>query len=96
MAKRSTGDGMWLAIGVLVLAAVIPRKVWIGAGVIGASAVVVYLIIKQLRLRADAKRDAYRHEPTLAELIAARPAVPGLAARADMAESKVMEPQSLK
>lgn len=71
MAKRSTGEGMWLAVGVLVLAVMIPKKVWIGAGVIGVSAVVVYLIIKHLRQRADAKRDAYRHEPTLAELIAA-------------------------
>ena len=34
--------------------------------------------------------------PSMAELIADNPAVPGLAARADMAETNVIEPRSLR
>ena len=68
MGKRSTGVVTWLVIGALVLLAMVPKDVWIGLGVIGAIAFVAYLAIKHLAQKN--RRDAYRHEPTLAELIA--------------------------
>ena len=68
MGKRSAGVVTWLAIGVLVLLAMGPKDVWIGLGVIGTVAFVAYLAIKHLAQKDS--RDAYRNEPTLAELIA--------------------------
>lgn len=75
MAKRSTGDGLWLVFGALVLVAMVPKEIWIGLGAIGGIAFVAYLSIKYLGQKASASkvspsRDA-RREPTLAELIAA-------------------------
>jgi uncharacterized tellurite resistance protein B-like protein len=68
MGKRSAGVVTWLAIGALVLLAMGLKDVWIGLGVIGAVAFVAYLAIKHLAQKD--RRDAYRNEPTLAELIA--------------------------
>lgn len=76
MAKRSTGGGLWLVVGVLVLVAMVPKEVWIGLGVIGGIALVAYLAIRHVGQKASAHKaspsgDAHRPEPTLAELIAA-------------------------
>ena len=68
MGKRSAGVGAWLVIGALVVLAMLPKEVWIGLGVIGAIAFVAYLATKYLGQKD--RRDDYRHEPTLAELIA--------------------------
>jgi tellurite resistance protein len=68
MRKRSVGVSVWLAFGALVLVAMVPKEIWIGLGVIGAIAFVAYLAIKHLGQKE--RRDAHRHEPTLAELIA--------------------------
>lgn len=72
MAKRSTGGALWLVFGALALIAMVPKEVWIGLGVIGVIALVVYIVVKYLGQRANAlsRRDPYRDEPTLAELIA--------------------------
>ncbi|MEY2152933.1 TerB N-terminal domain-containing protein [Rhodanobacter sp. 115] len=68
MGKRSVGACVWLAFGMLVLVIMGPKEIWIGLGVIGAIAFTAYLVIKYLSQKE--KRDAYRNEPTLAELIA--------------------------
>lgn len=69
MVKRSTGSGLWLFFGSLVLIALVPKAAWMGFGVIAAIAFVVYLIFKIIS-NASRRRDAYKYEPTLAELIA--------------------------
>lgn len=68
MEKRPAGVITWLVIGVLVLLAMVPKEISVGLGVIGAIALVAYLATKYLGQKD--RRDAYRHEPTLAELIA--------------------------
>lgn len=81
MGKRSTGVGVWLVVGTLALLATVPKEVWVGVGVIGGIALVAYLAIKywgqrDSGLKSSSSRDAQRHEPTLAELIAANQAQP--------------------
>jgi tellurite resistance protein len=81
MGKRSTGVGVWLVFGTLVLVAMVPKEVWIGIGVIGGIVLVAYLAIKYLGrqeggLKSSSSRAAQRHEPTLAELIAANQTQP--------------------
>jgi uncharacterized tellurite resistance protein B-like protein len=76
VAKGSSGGGLWLIFGALVLIAMVPKEVWIGLGVTGGIALLVYLAIKHLGQKprapdAPQSRDADRHEPTLAELTAA-------------------------
>lgn len=76
MAKRSTGGGLWLVFGALVLIAMVPKEVWIGLGVISGVTLVAYLAIKHFGQKARVPKappshDAHRHEPTLAELTAA-------------------------
>jgi uncharacterized tellurite resistance protein B-like protein len=76
MARRSSGGGLWLIIGALVLVAMVPKEVWIGLVAIGGIALLAYLTIKHLGQKASApdtppSHDAHRHEPTLAELTAA-------------------------
>lgn len=68
MGKRPVGVVTWLVIGALVLLAMMSKDVWIGLGVIGTTGFATYLVIKYLSQKD--KRDAYLHEPTLAELIA--------------------------
>lgn len=68
MGKRSAGVVTWLVVAAFVLLAMVPKDVWIGLGVIGAIAFVAYLATKYLGQKD--RRDAYRNEPTLAELIA--------------------------
>jgi len=46
----------------------VPKEVWIGLGVIGAIALVAYLVIKHLGQKE--RHDPYRDEPTLGELMA--------------------------
>lgn len=75
MGKRSVGVGVWLAVGLLVLVAMVPRAVWIGIGAIGGIALAAYLAIKHLGRNASAHENspsggAHRQEPTLAEWIA--------------------------
>ncbi|WP_250901929.1 MULTISPECIES: TerB N-terminal domain-containing protein [unclassified Dyella] len=75
MAKRSTGGGLWLVFGAVILIAMVPKGVWIGLGVMASIALVAYLVIKHLGQKASNPKsslndDSYRHEPTLAELIA--------------------------
>ena len=76
MARRSTGGGLWLVFGAVILIAVVPKGVWIGLGAMVSIALVGYLIIKHWGQRASIPKsspsgDSYRDEPTLAELIAA-------------------------
>lgn len=71
---------MWLVCGALVLVAMLSKEVWIGLGVIGVIALVAYLAIKHLGQKtngsnASSSRNARRHEPTLAELMAANPSL---------------------
>src|SRR3546814_6239107 len=68
MAKRSAGGGLWLVFGTLALFAMVPKEVWIGLGVIGAIALVAYLVIKHLGQKE--RHEPYRDEPTLGELMA--------------------------
>lgn len=78
MSQRSIGVVVWLVIGALVLVTMMPKQAWIGIaiGVIGGIALVAYLSTKHFgqrarALKASISRDAYRHEPTLGELMAA-------------------------
>jgi tellurite resistance protein len=66
MGKRSVGVIVWLAFGELVLIAMAPRVIWIGAGVVGAIAFFAYLAITHFGRQKGP--DAHRHEPTLGEL----------------------------
>lgn len=67
---------MWLVCGALVLVAMVPKDLWIGLGVFGGIAMVAYLANKFWGQKASApSREAHRHEPTLAELMAANPSM---------------------
>ena len=73
MAKRSSGGGLWLFLGALVLIAAVPKEVWIGLGVLGGVGFAAYLVIKHLNNKAnsaaiDAEEFQTQHQPTLAEL----------------------------
>lgn len=73
VARRSSGGGLWLFLGALVLIAAVPKEVWIGLGVLGGTGFVAYLVIKHLNNKASSAAAAdedfqTRHQPTLAEL----------------------------
>lgn len=73
MARRSSGGGLWLFVGALILIAAVPKEVWIGLAVLGCIGFVAYLVIKHLSNKAKAAATAAeefqtRHQPTLAEL----------------------------
>lgn len=71
VARRSSGAGLWLVVGALVLIALVPREVWIGLGVLGGIVLATYLVIKHLGNQGNSIRAApsqTRDEPTLAEL----------------------------
>lgn len=69
MARRSSGAGVWLFLGAIVLIMSVPREVWIGLGVIAAAGVAVYLI----RMYQSRKPVQHAREPTLAELTSSAP-----------------------
>lgn len=73
MARRSSGGGLWLVAGALVLIAMVPKEIWIGLGVLVGVALAAYFAIKLLGNQGSASPAArsqtpYRDEPTLAEL----------------------------
>lgn len=74
MARRSSGGGLWLLVGALVLVAMVPREVWIAFGVLAALGLVAFVAIKLIGNKPKAVQPgrseviAPPHEPTLAEL----------------------------
>lgn len=76
MAKRSSGGGLGLLVGVLVLIAFVPKEVWIALGVVVGLAVAVFVGIKLHAAKEINSRSAPTlapNEPTLAEWIASNP-----------------------
>src|SRR5690606_40088992 len=68
-ARRSSGAGVWLFLGAIVLIMSVPREVWIGLGVIAAAGVAAYLI----RMYESRKPVQHAREPTLAGLTSSAP-----------------------
>lgn len=77
MARKKSGAGLWLIVGILALIAMVPQEVWIGLGVIGVVAIAAYLVIKwQASTRKDSGATS-AGQPTLSDLIANQPRAGG-------------------
>lgn len=46
MARKKSGTGLWLIVGILLVIAMVPREIWIALGILGLVAFVVYVAIK--------------------------------------------------
>lgn len=68
MPRKSSGGRLWLAIGALVLIAMVPKEIWIAIGVIALIGAAIHVIAKW---RSKQHPISGRYEPTLAELIEA-------------------------
>lgn len=60
MARKKSGTGLWLIVGILVVVAMIPREIWIALGIIGLVAFAVYIAVKW---QADSKTAAQAARP---------------------------------
>lgn len=75
VAKRMNGArAIWLAIGAVVLIAIVPKEIWISLGVMTGLVLTLFLAIKLFGPQAAAtqeppRRDDEAHDLTLAELI---------------------------
>lgn len=77
MAKSSSGGGLWVVIGILVLVAIVPRDIWIILGIVAGIVIVAYALMKVLgssnapndQEQSEGPKGRYDHEPTLAELM---------------------------
>lgn len=78
MAKRSSGNGLWLLVAVIILIAAVPREVWNGFGVLAGLGVLAYLIVKHVRLQPAIRtllEAPVDDAPTLAKLTRATPSI---------------------
>lgn len=46
MARKKSGAGLWLIVGILVVIAMVPREIWIALGIMGLVGFVVYVAVK--------------------------------------------------
>lgn len=46
MARKKSGTGLWLIVGILVVIAIVPREIWIALGILGLVAFAVYVAVK--------------------------------------------------
>lgn len=46
MARKKSGTGLWLIVGILIVIAMVPREIWIALGILGLIASVIYLANK--------------------------------------------------
>lgn len=73
MAKQSSGAGLWVIFGIIVLLLVIPREIWIALGIVAVIAFAIYHFAKVKASPAASEQSVPEDQgPTLAELTAAR------------------------
>lgn len=77
MAKRSSGNGLWLLVAAIIVIAAVPREVWIGIGVLAGLGVLAYVLLKHVRVPPAVRTPleaSVDDAPTLAELTRRTPA----------------------
>ena len=64
MARKKSGTGLWLIVGILVVIAMVPREIWIALGILGLVVFVVYVAVKwQAGSKTAAQAPHPQHRP---------------------------------